>query len=315
MAHSLVEHSFGGDWTQEKLERVRKYLAAYVQIMKGKPYSYTYIDAFAGTGYINKREKDNITDEESQLVLPELVEPEVRNFIEGSVRTALRVDPGFKKYIFIEKDREKVSQLKSIENDFPAHAGNIEIICGDANKAVLEICDRSWRHSRAVIFLDPYGMQIPWSTIEKIASTKAIDLWYLFPIGVAINRLLKKNGDISNSVRNRLDQTFGEPDWFEAFYKVSQSDDLFGNADILREKTADFETIKGYFIERLESIFPGVAENPLWLTNSKNAPLYLLCFACSNIYAADTAKKIAQDILNPPKPKKKPNQLSLRLGL
>ncbi|WP_335164969.1 hypothetical protein [Nostoc sp.] len=29
-------------------------------------------------------------------------------------------------------------------------------------------------------------MQIPWSTIEAIAHTEAIDLWYLFPLGVAM---------------------------------------------------------------------------------------------------------------------------------
>ena len=292
---------------------MRKYLAAYVQIMKKRRYSYAYVDAFAGTGYINKRSQENLTDEELQISLPELVEPEVRDFIDGSARVALKIEPKFKKYIFIEKNKDKVAQLEALKYDFPEHAEAIEVVHGDANEAILKLCSQSWNSSRAVIFLDPYGMQIPWSTIEKIASTEAIDLWYLFPIGVAINRLLKRNGDISESVRKRLDQAFGEGDWFDAFYKVSQSSDLFGETNILLEKTADFETIKQYFIRRLESVFPGVAENPLWLTNSKNAPLYLLCFACGNRYAADLAKKIAQDILNPPKatPTKDTDQLLL----
>jgi len=43
--------------------------------------------------------------------------------------------------------------------------------------------------------------------------------------------------------------------------------------------------------------FAGVAENPLLLRNSKNNPLYLLCFASGNPRGAKTAIKIAQDIL------------------
>lgn len=42
---------FGGDWTAEKLERVRKYLAAYATIMHKQNFRFAYIDAFAGTGY------------------------------------------------------------------------------------------------------------------------------------------------------------------------------------------------------------------------------------------------------------------------
>ncbi len=41
-----------------------------------------------------------------------------------------------------------------------------------------------------MVFLDPYGMQVEWSTIEALAATKAIDLWYLFPLGVGVARLL-----------------------------------------------------------------------------------------------------------------------------
>ncbi len=49
----MDEHVFGGDWTQEKLERVRKYLQAYTTIFHGNErasYFTTYfVDAFAGT--------------------------------------------------------------------------------------------------------------------------------------------------------------------------------------------------------------------------------------------------------------------------
>ena len=63
-------------------------------------------------------------------------------------------------------------------------------------------------------------------------------------------------------------------------------------------------TYEQYFIDRLQSVFNGVATNPLVLRNSKNVPLYLLCFAAGNQKGAPIAVKIAQEILegmqNPP---------------
>lgn len=46
-----AKQRFGGDWTNEKLERVRKYLSTYTTIMSRQPFRFAYIDAFAGTGY------------------------------------------------------------------------------------------------------------------------------------------------------------------------------------------------------------------------------------------------------------------------
>jgi three-Cys-motif partner protein len=159
-----------------------------------------------------------------------------------------------------------------------------------------ELCAKNWKNNRAVLFLDPFGMQVPWSTIASIARTEAIDLWYLFPIGIAVNRLLKKDGNIKPSIRRRLDEVFGTPEWYETFYSIRTERDLFGNYSFT-EKTANFQVIANYFVERLETVFEGVAENPLLLVNSQNSPLYLLCFASANKKGAPTAIKIAQHIL------------------
>jgi three-Cys-motif partner protein len=136
-------------------------------------------------------------------------------------------------------------------------------------------------------------MQVTWNTIEAIAKTKAIDLWLLFPLGVAVNRLLKRNGEINPSFRKRLDQMFGTTDWFKHFYSTKTRTNLFGE-EIGLEKTGNFKTISEYFVSRLKDVFHKVADNPLPLRNSKNNPLYLLCFASANA----TAVKIAQDVLD-----------------
>lgn len=288
----MKKQVFGGDWTEEKLKRVRKYLVAYATIMKDYNFTYGYIDAFAGTGYRNIRE----TEETSLLLLPEVTEQESKKVMDGSARIALQVEPRFSKYVFIEKDENKANDLRKLKEEFSNLSDDIQIINSDANIYLQQICSKNWKSHRAVLFLDPFGMQIPWETIVSIAETQAIDLWYLFPIGVAVNRLLTRDGDIKEPIRQKLNETFGTTDWYETFYKVRESIDLFGECTLI-EKTADCKAISEYFVERLKTVFTGVAENPLLLFNSRNSPLYLLCFASANPKGSKTAIKIAQHIL------------------
>ena len=284
-----MKNNFGGAWTEEKLARVRKYLSAYATIMRKQPFRFAYIDAFAGTGYRTLKESENST---------ELIFPEMLGFLEGSARVALEVDPQFHKYIFIEKDQNHFSKLQKLKDDFPCLRDRIELVQADGNTHVQKLCSYDWLGlgRRAVLFLDPYGMEVKWQTIEAIANTKAIDLWLLFPLGVAVNRLLRRNGQIDENIRKTLDEFFGTDDWFNEFYKESEEPSLFDKSSELR-KVANWDAIEHYFIERLESIFAEVAQNPLRLYNSRSNPLYLLCFAAGNPKGASTAVKIAQDIL------------------
>lgn len=186
-------HNFGGDWTQEKLERVRKYLQAYTRIMSKRSYlQFAYVDAFAGTGYRTLKHDE----EENELLFPDLAGEEPQSFLEGSARIALQVKPRFHKYIFVEKHLGRFAQLAQLRDEFPALAKDIILVNADANTYLQdELCapQKNWKKHRAVLFLDPYGMQVEWQTLEAIASTKAIDLWMLFPIG-AVNRLLGVTG-------------------------------------------------------------------------------------------------------------------------
>jgi three-Cys-motif partner protein len=139
-------------------------------------------------------------------------------------------------------------------------------------------------------------MQVTWDTIEAIANTKAIDLWILFPLGVAVNRMITRDGKINESWRRKLDMMFGVPDWYEAFYQPKITQSFFGEETSM-EKISNFDSISEYFVKRLKTVFAGVAENPRPLFNSRNIPLYLLCFASGNPKGAKTAIKIAHDIL------------------
>ena len=288
-----VSHSFGGSWTKEKLKRVQKYLAAYATILNKKGFKYAYIDAFAGTGYRLAKG----AEKSGENLFPELVDEETREFIEGSATIALQIVPRFSKYIFIEKKGKHIPELQKLKERFPSLAADILIKNEEANDYLKRLCTESnWSGHRAVMFLDPFGMQVKWETIQAIASTGAIDLWILFPLGVAVNRLLKKDGMIDDAIKDRLNEMFGSSDWYDAFYKERTSEGLFG-AETSIKKVGNFRLISEYFVKRLETIFVGVAKNPLPLYNSKGVPLYLLCFVASNRAGATVAIKIAQDIL------------------
>lgn len=282
-------HSFGGDWTTDKLERLRKYLFAYMQIMKDKSFRVAYIDAFAGTGYI---QIDKTKDAQVSL-LPGM---EAKQFVDGSTRIALQIKPPFYRYIFIERRKKHMAELVKLKEEFPDLKDRIIPQYGEANAFIRDLCSKNWRSRRAVMFLDPYGMQVSWETIDAIAKTKAIDLWILFPLGVAVNRLIKNDGKISESVRRRLDIMFGATDWFDEFYRPKTEAGLFEDK-VGMQKIANFESIGRYFNQRLSTVFAAVADNPLPLYNSRNNPLYLLCFAAANEKGAPTAVNIAQDIL------------------
>ncbi len=59
---------------------------------------------------------------------------------------------------------------------------------------------------------------------------------------------------------------------------------------------ATVETIGQYFVRRLEWVLAGVAE-PRVLSNSRNCPLFLLCFAVGNPAAVDLALRMANSKL------------------
>lgn len=192
--------------------------------------------------------------------------------------------------------------MAKLKIDFPALASRINPVNEEANSYLVSLCQsRDWlkEDRRAVVFLDPFGMEVHWTTIQAIAETKAIDLWLLFPLGIGVNRMLPKHGQFPPGWRKRLDLMFGEPDWYSSFYETHETPSLFGGADEIAVKRADYSAISNYFVRRLKTIFQHVAENPLPLLNSSNCPLYLLCFAAGNPKGGPIAKRIAEHILKP----------------
>jgi three-Cys-motif partner protein len=288
---NISEQLFGGSWTEKKLEILKKYLEAYNKALKNQPFKRVYIDAFAGTGYRQKRKKQyNIKG-----FFEELEQDESKKFLKGSAKLALEAKPSFHRYIFIESDKNKINELERLRKEHPEKAKEIKIVRSDANEFIQNYCnDEDWASTRAVLFLDPFATEVEWETIKAIAQTKCIDVWILFPV-MAVNRLLAKDPQkISYECLNRI---FGTQDWFEHFYKTRTLDDIFGKSEDLIIKACDFNGIGDFYRSKLKIIFSGVAEKPKVFYNSRGSALFQLFFAAGNAKGSPIAIRIAEHLI------------------
>jgi three-Cys-motif partner protein len=290
----MKEQSFGGDWTESKLACLKAYLNSYRNIftknVRASYFTTWYVDAFAGTGTRSTNDPRSGQRESDEIGL----DPEASAYLNGSAMIALGLDSPFDKYLFVEKSKTKADELRAaIATKFPSLLSRCEIQQDDANVAISNWCkQRDWEKERAVVFLDPFGMQVDWEMVALLGSTKGIDLWYLFPF---IARLLTHSQIIDESWRKRLDTLFGTTDWESNFYKTHTKTDLFGEFEVTK-RDATAENIQRYIESRLRTCFEEVAPS-LILRNSKQSPLFALCFAAANAKGAPTAIKIAKSIL------------------
>ena len=202
-----TSQKFGGNWTEEKLNIFTSYLDAYLIALQNQKFKKIYIDAFAGTGEIE-------TSDGGQ-------------FLVGSAKRALASEKKFDHYYFIEADSQKAGELQDmINSEFPQMRRIVTIYCGDANDKLAEIISNvDWRYNRGLLFLDPYATQVNWATLENVAQTKSIDVWYLFPF-FALERMLPKNGKYAKW-ENCIDRLLGDSGWRKEFYKKDPQMTLF----------------------------------------------------------------------------------------
>ncbi|NLH79080.1 MAG: three-Cys-motif partner protein TcmP [Acidobacteria bacterium] len=295
---------YGGDWTERKLEALRKYLEAYMTIFTknqwAKRYHTIYFDAFAGCGYRSKKKRKAPEKKASSecLFLDGIELAEADEFRKGSPAVALSIPNPFGSYVFNDISPSAIRGLEELRSQFPLLADRITLMSSEANRSVIDFCaSTDWKKNRAVLFLDPFGMQVEWATLEKVAITEAIDLWLLFPLGQSVVRMLTKDEAPPDDWATCLTKLFGTDEWRTTFYsRESDQGDLFDTSGPER-RCCSLQDIERYFIGRLKSIFKGVVEKPMYLRNSKEVPLFLLCFAAGNERGSMTAIKMASDIM------------------
>lgn len=297
---------WGGKWTDEKLDTFEKYVKAYLTIMNKFRDKYhwiiIYFDGFAGNGSRTIKEQREELLNTNQLFGINTVTSEELNIYKGAAERVLKIETegtrGFDYYYFIDKDKDACNNLKEKLSCYNT-IGKKFFLSDDANQALKKLANIMHINNsiKALVLLDPFGMQINWTSINELAML-SIDLWILVPTGVIINRLLKR--DINNEkgliYSDKLQSFFGIPisDIKDVFYTKINDMTLFGNDEKIIKKESPIKKIAELYIKGLEKIFNFVTKEPFVLYNKYNVPIYHLIFASNN----KVAKKIAQDIID-----------------
>lgn len=254
--------TYGGPWTEIKLEAVKRYLKFYCQALKNQHFDLIYIDVCAGSGKCQIPEGDGQT------------------LIDGSAKIALDTDPGFQEFHFIEEDPINYQELQNLSQSYPDR--NINLHNEDANAAISSICNQiDWKRNRAVIFIDPYGLEIKWPLIETIAKTKAMDMWYFFPLSGIYRQAARKLVAVDEGKEKILTEVLGTSEWKNAFYEQTIQSDFFVVGESM-ERTAEVNDIVQFIKEeRLGKTFSAV-RGPRLLPDSGGPKRFALFFAVAN---------------------------------
>ncbi len=273
-------NSFGGDWTEEKIEILVEYAQAYLKVMNKRSYwKLLYFDGFAGSGFI---EKNNELDSKSII---------------GAAKRIIELNKprSFDEYYFVEKDYDNYISLKKNTRDtYPNKT--IYTVESDCNEKLLGLAGflkKEGENHKVLAYIDPCGMQLEWKSIEKLKGL-SVDLWVLVPTGLGVNRLLKKNGEISNAWLEKLEKFLGldRNNILNHFYQEEKQLTLFGEETKVTKKEKAIEQSAILYKNRLSEIFKFVSE-PFILKNSSNSIMFHFFMASNN----KTAQNIANDII------------------
>lgn len=275
-------NTFGGDWTNIKIEVLIEYAKAYLTIMNNYPQHRTlYFDGFAGTGFIVRGDEEDLS------------------ITIGAAKRIVEIDEptSFDGYYFVEKDSNKLEELKqNTSNIFPQK--RMFFVDEDCNQKLRDMADhlKSSREKRGfdkvLAYIDPCGMQLEWDSLEALEGIGA-DVWILVPTGMGVNRLLVSDGKINSSWVRRLEVFLGlsEKEIKDFFYKDETKLTLFGKETKVEKKTRAIERAANLYRDRLSQIFTHVTD-PLALKNDKNSIMYHYIFASNNRAASNIATDI-----------------------
>ncbi|GLS05389.1 hypothetical protein GCM10007860_25410 [Chitiniphilus shinanonensis] len=265
-----MKHIFGGPWTLIKLELLRRYLQFFNTALQNQPsaenpFHRVYIDAFAGTGKCDVKVSDGAT-----------------RTITGSALHALECTPAFDALHLVELKAAHARELRALADSHPER--NVHIYKDDCNGALKNILSSTnWKSTRGVLFLDPYGMSVDWTTVEQIAATKALDVWYLFPLSAVYRQAAINFSDVVPSKAASLDKVLGTTDWRNVFYIERSTTDLLTQKEaVIKQRESSPAEIASYMHGRLCTLFKGWVSAPIILYAPNGAPMFSLFFAVSN---------------------------------
>lgn len=260
------------EWSERKIEYVRKYAAAYVTILKKQGFHPIYIDAFAGAG--------------------EHVRRGTGEMVAGSPLQVLDIQPRFDEYHFIDLNGRKLSHLRELIGD----RSDVRLYEGDCNEILVSEVFPQVRYEdyrRAFCLLDPYGLHIRWEVFAKAAQMNTIEILLNFSI-MDLNRNVGRRDPsaVDPKQADRVTAFWGVESWHEAVHTTDlEQPNLFD----LEEKAPN-EAIARAFCQRLRkgAGFAYVAD-PYLMTSTTGQSLYYLVFASPNKTGAKIAGEVLRD--------------------
>lgn len=274
MAKKTHSENTVGPWARQKLDGLQAYLHGYTTALKNQNFELIYIDAFAGAGKSRIRDAwAGLDDDDLLLFDDEFIEAEDQ-FIEGSPLRALNLENPFARHYFFDADAGRAKLLSDLKADHQNVRIDVEV--GDGNKLIQHLSHSlQSRNIRGVAFLDPYGPHLHWKTIEALARTENFEVIINFPLGMAINRLITRSGEIPDSWRADLNNCFGGEEWEPLVYADQMT--LFGDLD--RRKVDDAAArLLSHYTDGLQSLFGHVGV-PSVVRNTRGSPIYYMLWA------------------------------------
>lgn len=278
-------NKFGGNWTQAKIEILIEYAQAYLTIMNAYADKYNwkllYFDGFAGSGYIQQGDDNH-----------------KRNIIGAANRILELNDPRpFDRYYFVEKDTGNAEKL--VENTVIKYPNKlINVVSADCNSKIESmgnfLSSNKGKNYKVLAYIDPCGMQLNWKSLTSLQKLK-IDAWILIPTGLGVNRLLKRDGKISDAWIERLEHFLGmkKEEILSQFYSSTMVNTLFGNEIVTTKEDRAIEKSANLYKERLGELFEFVSK-PYILKNRSNSIMFHFLMVSNN----KTAVNVANDIID-----------------
>jgi three-Cys-motif partner protein len=277
IVNNSSEDQWGGNWTLKKINIFIKYLKAYLEIMKNRNFELIYFDGFAGSGKI-------------------VPEAENKSLIESVALQVLAINhqKTFDIYYLVELDKKKALHLEKVIKEKYTQ-NNIFVSQEDCNKKLTSLAHYLQRNrdSRCLAFIDPFGMQVNWSSLIEF-KTVCCDMWLLVPTGVAVNRMLTTKGDIDPIWLEKLGKFFGltKEEIKTHFYETKTKLTLFGEETYDEKKANAINKIITLYNQQLKSIWKHVSK-AYPMKNNNGIILYHFIFASQN----KNGKKIADEII------------------
>jgi three-Cys-motif partner protein len=184
-----------GVWTEAKHRLVAYYAALFSAGMKDKWEKRVYIELYAGAGYSRIRDTERI--------------------VAGSPIHALTLRVPFDKYIFCERNPEKLEALR-VRVRRHAPSADVVFIPEGCDGSVSRISAAIPQHSKnhkvlSLCFVDPNDIGIRFSTLQALALKKYVD--FIVLLALYMDALRAEQQYIKNP--SKIDQLLGTPSWLD----------------------------------------------------------------------------------------------------